>query len=221
MQLFLVTVALFAGLWIPLFNKICRTSRIDWTREMQTPTWDFTKSWASSITAVGTAFTFTGFGMIFSPTTAMKFMPRSTYFGLSLVASALVVLAPMLFNVLVCLLPRSCGRSVWGFLISAGLTVCGLVLQLSLAGILFLELWKLGVFQGPLSTGLTFFTALFVVGVTAYGVESSFQQVILAPAPAKNEVVETYEPAGETGGTGRYTRVTRSYVQDYARPTLL
>ena len=221
MQLFLVAVSAFAGLWIPLFNKICRAARIDWTSEMQTPTWDFAKSWASSITAVGTALTFTGFGMIFSPTTAMKFMPRATYCGLSLVASALVVLAPMLFNILACLLPRSCGRSVWAFLISAGLTICGLVLQLSLGGILFLELWKLGIFQGSLSIGLTFFTLLFVVGVTAYGVESSFQQVVVVAAPVKDEVVETYEPADETGRTGRYTRVTRSYTQDYAHPTLL
>ena len=221
MQIVVIAVSLIAGLSIPLFNKICRSIRIDWAREMQTPTWDFTKSWASSITAVGTALTFAGFGMIFPPATAMKFMPRGTYFGLSLVAGAFVVLAPMLFNILACLLPRSIGPSVWAFLSSAGLTVCGLVLQLSLAGMLFLELWKLGVFQGPLSFGLTFFTIFLVFGVTAYGVESSFQQVILVTAEVKDEVVETYEPTDEGGRTGKYTRVTRSYAKDYARPTLL
>lgn len=188
---------------------------------MQTPTWDFTKSWASSITAAGTAFTFTGFGTIFPTTTTMKLMPRATYCGLSLVASAFVVLAPMLFNILTCLLPRECGRSVWAFLISAGLTVSGLVLQLSLAGMLFFELRQLGLFQAPLSTGLSLFVIFLVIGVTAYGTESSFQQVVVVAAKAQDEVVETYEPADQAGRAGTYTRVTRSYGQDYGRPTLL
>ncbi|SRR5581483_510260 len=107
-----------------------------WRQPMGKPTWDFTKNWATNITAIGA---------IFAAILAIKLTsanPPGQILVLSALAALLVLIGPLVYNSLSqpVGIPRNDPQawqlqgSVWLFLVSAYLTLWGVLVQLAALG---------------------------------------------------------------------------------------
>lgn len=142
MLTWMILLSSIAGLLVPAIVTTCFHDAVDWHKLLGGPTWDFTRSWASNVTAAGTILSYSALLACFSPTATLVFLSRQTYLALGAIAVWFSVLAPLTFNIISRIfrafgLPSS---SACAFLISAGITVCGLTLQLLMGGCLALEL---------------------------------------------------------------------------------
>jgi len=139
----LLVVSWIAGLLVPVMVGMLFGRNIDWSKQLAGPTWDFTRSWASNMTAAGTIL---GYSLLLScvaPTAALHFFPRQGYLSIGTIAAGLSVLAPLAFNVMSRIL-QACHRrsaSSSAFLMSAGITIWGLTLQLFIGACLVWELY--------------------------------------------------------------------------------
>ncbi len=189
-----------AGLLVP---GIVSFSRIDWTKPLKAPNWDFTRSWASNMTAAGTILTYSTLVAIFDPKTTLSIMPKQGYLVLVAIAGALAVLAPLAFNVLSRILQairkvQSRASSI-AFLVSTGITVCGLSLQL-LIGICMI--WELKVAKlVPLSLACVLIALLLTLlfGILTYAILTATDVLKNQPTAAQLQpettVTRQREPA--------------------------
>jgi hypothetical protein len=160
---YLVLTAGLAGLLVPMMVWACFSDRVDWTRNLAAPNWDFTRSWASNLTAAGTILTYSSLLACFAPTAVLPFGTRQGYLILVTIAGALAVLAPLAFNVLSRIL-QAFGKifaSSLAFLLSAGITVCGLSLQLLIGACM---VWELRI-SGPLPVWLALALIVLVLSL--------------------------------------------------------
>jgi hypothetical protein len=167
----LILASSLAGFLVPVIVVVfCKN--IDWSKELGAPTWDFTRSWASNITAAGTILSYAALLSCFSPTANLRFFPRPAYLSVGTIAGGLSILAPLAFNVLSRIL-RAChsgSATSSSFLIGAGITIWGLTMQLFLAACLLRELRAAGILP-PVATLLFIFLLLAFSGsLVAYAV---------------------------------------------------
>lgn len=142
---YLLLVSWVAGLLVPAMVTMLFFRSIDWDKQLDGPTWDFTRSWASNMTAAGTILSYSVLLSCVAPNAALYFSSRPGYLSIGAIAVGLSVLAPLAFNVISRILGTwvSDSASPIAFLLSASITVWGLTLQLFIGGCLVWELYKL------------------------------------------------------------------------------
>jgi hypothetical protein len=136
-------------------------------------TWDFTKSWASNITAAGTILGYATLLSCFTSTTNFRFSTRSVYISVGMIAGGLSLLAPLAFNVSSRISKefRKANKKASPdlFLICAGITIWGVTLQLFLGACLLRELHAANILPRLVTK---FFAGLLILvsqAVVAYG----------------------------------------------------
>jgi hypothetical protein len=168
----LLLVSWIAGLLVPALATTLFFKSIDWTKQLDGPTWDFTKSWASNMTAAGTILSYSVLLSCIAPNAALYFFSRPSYLSIGAIALGLSVLAPLAFNVMSRILetwvPDS--ASPIAFLLSAGITVWGLTLQLFIGGCLVWELYKLNTLPQWAALALLAFVLLLSILVVWYAI---------------------------------------------------
>jgi hypothetical protein len=172
------------GLAVPALVISQFSSDIDWSKKLGGPTWDFSRSWASNLTAAGTILSYTVLLSWMAPTATF---PKQDYLTVGAIAAGLSVLAPLAFNVMsrifqACDVPSASSSA---FLISAGITIWGLTLQLFLGARLVWELHSKGTLNLPLAVALVAFLLLLSVLVALYAILTAKDTLAkVAPAPA-------------------------------------
>lgn len=189
-----------AGLLVPIMVGMFFSGKIDWAKTLQAPSWDFTRSWASNMTAAGTILTYSSLVAIFDPKAVLSIMPKQGYLVLVAIAGAFAVLAPLAFNVLSRILQaiRIVQRfaSSIAFLLSAGITICGLSLQLLIGTCM---VWELKVAKlVPLSLAWVLIALLLtlLLGIMLYAILTATDILKRQPAAdaQRSEVTITSHP---------------------------
>jgi len=181
----LLIVGWLSGLMVPVMVMLVCRSQVDWSKQLTGPTWDFTRSWASNMTAAGTIL---GYGVLLScvsPTATLHFLPRQGYLTIGTIAGGLSVLAPLAFNVLsriLVSLKSQCASSS-AFLVSAGITVWGLALQLFIGACLVWELYVAKTLPFWIASGLVAFVLLLCFSVVWYAVLTAVDTLAKQAAP--------------------------------------
>jgi hypothetical protein len=154
---------------IALIVSVCRKdTSIKWVKELPSPAWDFTKSWASNITVAGTVLNFATLLSCFSPPANLYFFPKSAYLSLGTIAGGLCILAPLAFNMLSKILNAYAWAPGASFLVCAGITTWGVTLQLLLEACLLQELKIANILPPVITIVFTFPLLVFSVGVLVY-----------------------------------------------------
>lgn len=196
----LVVGGAVAGLLVPIMVVMIFSKKIDWTKTLAAPNWDFKSSWASNMTAAGTILTYSSLVAIFDPKAVLSIMPRQGYLVLSVTAGAFAVLAPLAFNVLSRILQVTKRlqpfASSMAFLFSAGITVCGLSLQLLIGTCM---VWELNVAKlAPLSLAWALITLLLtlLLGIVWYAILTAADVLNMPPAAdaQRSELTMTSRP---------------------------
>jgi hypothetical protein len=127
---FLIVASGLLGLIVLAMVVACYP--IDWGKKPTSLTWDFTKSWASNITAAGTILNYAVLLSCFTPTASFHYFPKSAYLSIGAIAGGLSLLAPLAYNALSKILqvPKWEVNDSISFLVGAGITVWGSTLQL-------------------------------------------------------------------------------------------
>ncbi len=130
------------GLLVPILTSACFRTTIDWMKPLSSPTWDFGRSWATTFSTAGTAISFSAISAAFTTPPTFHVLSKQVYVSLGAIAAAMAILAPVVFNV-VCVLLRwlKCGgAAAVSFLISAGISIGAVSLQLACGSCLLWEL---------------------------------------------------------------------------------
>jgi len=189
-----------AGLLVPIMVVMSFSGKIDWAKTLGAPNWDFTRSWASNMTAAGTILTYSSLVAIFDPKAVLSIMPKQGYLVLVAIAGAFAVLAPLAFNVLSRILQaiRRVQRfaSSIAFLLSAGITVCGLSLQLLIGTCMVWELKVAKLVPLSLARALIALLLTLLLGVMWYAILTATDVLKRQPtaAPQRSEVTMTSHP---------------------------
>ena len=197
----LLLVSSLAGLLVPFVVLAYFRQQIDWSKELAGPTWDFSKSWASNITAAGTVLGYAALLSCFSPTAQLHFLPRAGYLTVGTIAGGLPILAPLVFTVLSRILQARHNESAASiaFLLAAAVTIWGLTLQLLLGACLLWELHTVNIL--PAVTAFLFIALLFVLSgaVVAYAALTA-ADTLKKEAPNTQSVEEETESLREVIG---------------------
>jgi hypothetical protein len=159
----LLLLSSLAGLLVPAVVLAYFREQIDWSKELAGPTWDFSKSWASNITAAGTVLGYAALLSCFSPTAQLHFLPRAGYLTVGTISGGLPILAPLVFTVLSRILQarhNEYAASI-SFLLAATVTIWGLTLQLLLGACLLWELHTINIL--PAFVAVLFIVLLLVL----------------------------------------------------------
>jgi hypothetical protein len=161
-----------SGLMVPIMVMLVFGRKLDWDKQLEGPTWDFTRSWASNMTAAGTILGYSVLLSCVAPTATLHFLPRQGYLAIGTIAGGLSVLAPLAFNVLSRILVafRKRSASSTAFLVSAGITMWGLALQLLIGACLVWELYIAKTLPLWTAIGLVAFVLLLCFSVVWYAV---------------------------------------------------
>ena len=141
---YLLMVSAIAGLLVPALVRGCFSKGIDWTKQLSSPSWDFTRSWASNMTAAGTILSYGVLLSCVAPNVGLHVLQkRETYLSIAAIAGGLSVLAPLAFNVMSRILQagKVSAACAIAFLLGAAITICGLILQLFIGACLVWELY--------------------------------------------------------------------------------
>jgi hypothetical protein len=189
-----------AGMLVPTMVVMFFYGKIDWTKTLAAPNWDFTRSWASNMTVAGTVLTYTSLVAILDPKAVLSVMPRPGYLVLVSIAGAFAVLAPLAFNVLSRILQAigrvQCFASSIAFLLSAGITVCGLSLQLLIGTCMVWELKAAKLLPLLLAAALIALLLTLLLGIVWYAILTATDVLKREPAvaPQGPEVSMTSRP---------------------------
>jgi hypothetical protein len=184
----LLLASWIAGLSVPIIVTSLFFRNIDWSKQLGGPTWDFTRSWASNMTAAGTILSYSVLLSCVAPTASLHFLPRPGYLTIGTIAAGLSVLAPLAFNVMSRILQacRLGSASATAFLISAGITIWGLTLQLFIGACLVWELYVTKTLQLSLAIALVTFVLVLSMLVVWYAILTAKDALAkVAPAPAE------------------------------------
>jgi hypothetical protein len=135
--------------------------------------WDFSKSWASTITVAGALL-----GTIFAAGVLPEnthWLPKEAYAGLNVLFGMLVLAAPIVYSALARLTgkagggqePKAHGRVV-GFLFSAALTAWGVCGELATLFLLFAEIWRANTLPDAIVYAAWFVLGLISVSMAIY-----------------------------------------------------
>ena len=183
----LIVVSGLAGLLTPTIVMSCFYGDIDWTKQLGGPSWDFTRSWASNVTAAGTILSYSVLLSCFPPTASLGLFSRQGYLSLGTISLGLCVLAPLAFNVVSRVL-KACRRSYAGpagFLVSSGITVGGVSLQFLLGACLVWELHVMKILPAEVAITLIVFVSGFFLLLLWYSILTSAD--VLAKAQVEME----------------------------------
>jgi hypothetical protein len=172
---YLVLTGGVSGLLVPLAVSVLFSRSVDWKKQLAGPTWDFSRSWASNMTAVGTVLTYGTILSCFAPTASLHFFSRQAYLGIGAVAGSMSVLAPLTFLCLSRILAACRFKAAVSiaFLVGAGVTIWGLTLQLLIGACTLWEM-KIGNFL-PVLVSTTFVVLIiaFAISVITYAILSA------------------------------------------------
>jgi hypothetical protein len=185
MLTYFVLIGGLAGVLVPVMVKICFSKSVDWPKILLPPTWNFTSSWASNLTAAGTILTYSSLVACFAPTQNLPFGTRQGYLILVTIAGAFAVLAPLAYNVLsriLLSLDKPFAYSL-SFLLSAGITVWGLTLQLLIGAGMVLELRDSNLLPWWLAGALVILVISLIGSVVWYAILTA-SDVLKRAAPA-------------------------------------
>ncbi len=153
---------------------------------MGLPSWDFSRSWASNITVVGSLVSLTVLASIPVPKEIQ--IPRSAYTILSLVFTLLAALAPLVYN-----FSRKVSRegdkiiacgTVFMFVVAGTITLWAAVGQLEMQALLLEELRSAGLLAVSICRLLQVLFAGVAVGLLVYGTRTMIFSVTIQPAAA-------------------------------------
>lgn len=162
------------GLLVPILTFVCfrKEKDMDWEKSLSSPAWDFSRSWATTFSAAGTAISFSAISSAFTTPPTFHVLSKQLYVSLGAIAVAMAVLAPVVFNV-VCVLLRSLEFSraaAVSFLISAGISIGAVTLQLSCGSCLLWELRLAGVLPQWAVLPMTVAVVMLTFAMLPYGV---------------------------------------------------
>ncbi|MGA7216669.1 MAG: hypothetical protein WBX38_00045 [Candidatus Sulfotelmatobacter sp.] len=183
---YLLVLSWIAGLSVPAMVTVLFFDRIEWSKQLGGPTWDFTRSWASNITAAGTILSYSVLLSWVAPDAALHFLPRQGYLTIGTIAGGLSVLAPFAFHVTsrILLACRRSSAAASAFLMSAGITIWALTLQLFLGACLLWELYLARTFALAIAIALVSLVLSLSVLVVWYAILTAADTLRRAPSPS-------------------------------------
>jgi hypothetical protein len=186
----LLLASWIAGLFVPILVTALFFNSIDWEKQLTGPTWDFTRSWASNMTAAGTILSSTVVLSWIAPNANLRFLPRQGYLVIASISGGLAVLAPLTFNVMSRIFQACRQHAAFSiaFLISAGITIWGLTLQLSIGACLAWELYAAKMLPRSVAVGLVTFVVTLSILVVWYAVLTA-KDTLNKEARSANEAV--------------------------------
>ena len=160
------------GLLVPVLTSLCCRKQLDWAKPLTSPTWDFSRSWATTFSAAGTAISFSAISAAFATPPTFHVLSKQLYVGLGAIAAAMAILAPVVFNVVCVLLKwmKCGGAAAVSFLISAGISIGAVTLQLSCGACLLWELGLSGILPSWAVLPMTVAVGIFAFAMLPYGV---------------------------------------------------
>jgi hypothetical protein len=182
------------GVAAPVAAAVIYRKTIAWDKDLAAPAWDFSRSWATNITAIGTVLGYATVLSSISHDATLRIFERSSYLVIAALATALVAASPVAFTLCRSVL-RAC-RAPWAsaaaFLVSAGITVCGLGLQLLLGSALIYEILALGYVPPWVGDGLVGLSWIMCAGVLVYAITSTSE--VLKPETPPSRVMQMELP---------------------------
>jgi len=160
------------GLLVPVLTFVCFRKQVDWTKPLSSPTWDFGRSWATTFSAAGTAISFSAISAVFTTPPTFHVLSKQVYISLGAIAAAMAILAPVVFNVACVLLKwlKCDGAAAVSFLISAGISIGAVTLQLLSGSCLLWELHLSEVLPRWAVLPLTVAVVTLALAMLPYGV---------------------------------------------------
>jgi hypothetical protein len=188
MLTYVLAASWMAGLLVPVLVRVIFSGSVDWDKQLSGPSWDFTGSWASNMTAAGTVLSYGVLLSCLTPNATLYVLPkRETYLSIGAIAGGLSVLAPLAFHIMSRIL-QACRRKTacsFAFLISAGITIWGLTLQLLVGGCLVWELYKLNTLPHWVATALLAFVLALSGLLVWYAILTAADTLKKAPPVSK------------------------------------
>lgn len=193
----LFAVSVLGGALVPLLVVVGYHKSIDLAKDLSSPAWDFSRSWATNLTAIGTVLGYSAILSSFPATAKLHNFERPVYLTVGALATAIAAAAPVIFNMCKATMKAFDLKvaSSLAFLLSTAFTVAGVMLQLQLGVSLLSELQLAGYLPSWVSLGLRYVVRALSIGLLFYAVLTAHDVL------AKAEPKETDELRFQVVGT--------------------